>query len=90
MGEPHSQASVPGGAPWPWPHTPLSGRAQGSHGLKNLLASGKRMDLSQVQVSGQCLALPLFAWARLYSSPLLPSAFGASGVWPGALSSGPN
>lgn len=64
------------------------GLAHGSHGLKNLLASGKTMDLwvpfpdfELVDDTQRCPSLPDEAsWVSLCSSSLLPSAFGASGV----------
>lgn len=48
-------------------------------------------DFDLVDDAWRCPPLPKEAgWAPLCSSSLLPSAFGASGVWLGPLSTGPN
>ena len=87
---------MPEGTPWPWSHTPLSGHLWSGPGCRVCCQVGRG------EASG---AFPRFklvggAWPGPLSDeavgphyarpPLLPSAFKASGVWPGELGSGPN
>lgn len=80
----------------PWSHSLPLRSCPGHSWLKGVeggrgwtLGSSRRSE--RVSAAWSCPALPSEAsWAPLCSSPLSPSAFGASGVWPGPLSSSHN